>query len=46
MTVKVDGRDFNLHRLVLSAQSSFFRSMFTSDLREAHTRSIQLKDVR
>ncbi|CAB1322545.1 unnamed protein product [Coregonus sp. 'balchen'] len=45
VTVMVEGRDFNLHRLVLSAQSSFFRSMFTSNLREAHTRSIQLKDV-
>lgn len=45
VTVTVDGREFHLHRLVLSAQSSFFRSMFTSNLKETYNRSIELKDV-
>lgn len=45
VTVTVDGREFHLHRLVLSAQSSFFRSMFTSNLKESYNRSIELKDV-
>lgn len=43
--VTVDSKEFQLHRLVLSAQSSFFRSMFTSNLREAYDRNIELKDV-
>ncbi|CAL1595741.1 unnamed protein product [Knipowitschia caucasica] len=45
VTILVDGREFQLHRLVLSAQSTFFRSMFTSNLRESHDRTIELKDV-
>lgn len=45
VTITVDGKEFHLHRLVLSAQSSFFRSMFTSNLKESHNRIIELKDV-
>ncbi|XP_044050495.1 kelch repeat and BTB domain-containing protein 4 [Siniperca chuatsi] len=45
VTITVDSKEFHLHRLVLSAQSSFFRSMFTSNLKESHNRSIELKDV-
>lgn len=45
VTITVDGKEFHLHRLVLSAQSSFFRSMFTSNLKESHNRCIELKDV-
>ncbi|XP_043938673.1 kelch repeat and BTB domain-containing protein 4 [Protopterus annectens] len=45
VTISVEGREFQLHRLVLSAQSCFFRSMFTSNLKEAHNRMIELKDV-
>ncbi|XP_033998025.1 kelch repeat and BTB domain-containing protein 4 [Trematomus bernacchii] len=45
VTINVDSKEFQLHRLVLSAQSSFFRSMFTSNLKESHNRSIELKDV-
>ncbi|XP_048885945.1 kelch repeat and BTB domain-containing protein 4 [Brienomyrus brachyistius] len=45
VTVMVDGREFHLHRLLLSAQSLFFRSMFTSNLKEAQNRSIELKGV-
>lgn len=45
VNVLVEGKEFQLHRLVLSAQSSFFRSMFTSNLRETHDRNIELKDV-
>ncbi|KAF7699079.1 kelch repeat and BTB domain-containing protein 4 [Silurus meridionalis] len=45
VTITVDSKEFNLHRLVLSAQSSFFRSMFTSNLRESHNRHIELKDI-
>ncbi|XP_053741746.1 kelch repeat and BTB domain-containing protein 4 [Synchiropus splendidus] len=45
VTVTVDSKEFHLHRLVLSAQSTFFRSMFTSNLKESHDRNIELKDV-
>ncbi|XP_036113900.1 kelch repeat and BTB domain-containing protein 4 isoform X3 [Molossus molossus] len=45
VTISVEGREFQLHRLVLSAQSFFFRSMFTSNLKEAHNRVIVLQDV-
>ncbi|MGH0135526.1 UNVERIFIED_CONTAM: hypothetical protein FKN15_023514 [Acipenser sinensis] len=45
VTISVDRKEFQLHRLVLSAQSCFFHSMFTSNLKEAHNRSIELKDV-
>lgn len=45
VTISVEGREFQLHRLVLSAQSCFFRSMFTSNLKEAHNRVIVLQDV-
>lgn len=43
--ITVDSKEFQLHRLVLSAQSCFFRSMFTSNLREAFDRNVELKDV-
>ncbi|XP_048401476.1 kelch repeat and BTB domain-containing protein 4 [Stegostoma tigrinum] len=45
VTISVEGKEFQLHRLVLSAQSCFFRSMFTSNLKEAHNDVIELKDV-
>ncbi|XP_069479198.1 kelch repeat and BTB domain-containing protein 4 [Ambystoma mexicanum] len=45
VTISVEGKEFQLHRLVLSAQSCFFRSMFTSNLKEAHNRVIELQDV-
>ncbi|MBN3277742.1 KBTB4 protein, partial [Polyodon spathula] len=45
VTVSVDRKEFQLHRLVLLAQSCFFRSVFTSNLKEAHNRSIELKDI-
>ncbi|XP_072842179.1 kelch repeat and BTB domain-containing protein 4 isoform X2 [Pogona vitticeps] len=45
VTISVEGKEFQLHRLVLSAQSCFFRSMFTSNLKEAHNRVIELRDV-
>ncbi|XP_005987011.1 kelch repeat and BTB domain-containing protein 4 [Latimeria chalumnae] len=45
VVISVEGKEFQLHRLVLSAQSCFFRSMFTSNLKEAHNKVIELKDV-
>ncbi|XP_069821926.1 kelch repeat and BTB domain-containing protein 4 isoform X1 [Dendropsophus ebraccatus] len=45
VTILVDGKEFQLHRLVLSAQSCFFRSMFASNLKEGRNRVIQLQDV-
>ncbi|CAB1426960.1 unnamed protein product [Pleuronectes platessa] len=42
VTINVDSKEFNLHRLVLSAQSSFFRSMFTSNLKESHNRALSI----
>ncbi|XP_056382533.1 kelch repeat and BTB domain-containing protein 4 isoform X3 [Hyla sarda] len=45
VTILVEGKEFQLHRLVLSAQSCFFRSMFTSNLKEGRNRVIELQDV-
>ncbi|XP_063800634.1 kelch repeat and BTB domain-containing protein 4 isoform X1 [Pseudophryne corroboree] len=45
VTILVEGKEFQLHRLVLSAQSCFFRSMFASNLKEGRNRVIQLQDV-
>ncbi|XP_055353291.1 kelch-like protein 3 [Paramacrobiotus metropolitanus] len=33
------------HRAVLAAQSTYFRSMFASQMKEAHEKQIQLKDI-
>ncbi|XP_066439401.1 kelch repeat and BTB domain-containing protein 4 isoform X2 [Eleutherodactylus coqui] len=45
VTIVVEGKEFQLHRLVLSAQSCFFRSMFASNLKEGRNRVTQLEDV-
>lgn len=45
VTILVEGKEFQLHRLVLSAQSCFFRSMFASNLKEGRSRVIELQDV-
>ncbi|XP_077142806.1 kelch repeat and BTB domain-containing protein 4 isoform X1 [Ranitomeya variabilis] len=45
VTILVEGKEFQLHRLVLSAQSCFFRSMFASNLKEGRNRVIELQDV-
>ncbi|XP_054624101.1 kelch-like protein 40a [Dunckerocampus dactyliophorus] len=43
--LKIQGREFPCHRLVLAASSPFFKAMFLSDLEESKKREIVLKDV-
>ncbi|XP_029384792.1 kelch-like protein 40b [Echeneis naucrates] len=43
--LKIKDREFPCHRLVLCACSSYFRSIFLSDLEESKKREIVLEDV-
>ncbi|XP_034562405.1 kelch-like protein 40b [Notolabrus celidotus] len=44
-TLKIKDKEFPCHRLVLCACSSYFRSIFLSDLDESKKREITLEDV-
>ena len=46
VTINVDGRFFKCHKVVLSAVSEFFNSMFSSSLKEATQQTVQLKDLK
>ncbi|XP_044150124.1 kelch-like protein 40 [Bufo gargarizans] len=43
--LKIKGKEFPCHRLVLAACSSYFRAMFVSDLEESRKKEIDLEDV-
>ncbi|KAL4624735.1 kelch-like protein 6 isoform X1 [Arapaima gigas] len=45
VTLYVEGREFQCHRVVLAAASHYFRAMFCSNLREKHEDRIQIKGV-
>lgn len=39
------GKKFEAHRVILVSASDYFRSMFTSGMRESHQREIELKGI-
>uniref|UniRef100_A0A8D0DTS3 Kelch like family member 40 n=1 Tax=Salvator merianae TaxID=96440 RepID=A0A8D0DTS3_SALMN len=43
--LKVKGKEFPCHRLVLAACSPYFRAMFLSDMEESKKREVNLEDV-
>ncbi|OXA64020.1 kelch-like protein 9 [Folsomia candida] len=45
VTLIADGQSFEAHRVVLASISDYFRSMFTSDVRESNLKEITLEGV-
>ncbi|XP_078683971.1 kelch repeat and BTB domain-containing protein 2-like [Branchiostoma floridae x Branchiostoma belcheri] len=45
VVLEVEGRRFPCHRLVLSAASSYFRAMFTSDMAESRQETVLLQGL-
>ena len=45
-TIRAHGQDFPAHRCVLSAASSYFRAMFTSQFKEKESNLIELQDTK
>ena len=45
LELKIGSRSFLCHRVVLSCCSRYFRSMFTSQMRESRSHSVELKEL-
>ncbi|PIO63346.1 BTB/POZ domain protein, partial [Teladorsagia circumcincta] len=45
VTLVVEGTRINAHRVVLAAATDYFEAMFTNDMAESHSETIELKDV-
>ena len=45
-TIRAHGQDYPAHRCVLSAASSYFRTMFTSQFKEKESNLIELQEDR
>ncbi|CAH1799754.1 unnamed protein product, partial [Owenia fusiformis] len=45
ITLEVEGKQFNCHKVILSANSQYFQSMFSNGMSETSQNTIVLKDV-
>ena len=45
LTISVNGKTYPVHRSILAARSSFFKTMFTSNTREARSNHILINDI-
>lgn len=45
VTLIAENKKFEAHRVILVSASDYFRSMFTSGMRESHQREIELKGI-
>lgn len=45
LTLYILGKRYEAHRVILVSASDYFRSMFTSGMRESHQREIELKGI-
>ncbi|KAG8544922.1 hypothetical protein GDO81_021625 [Engystomops pustulosus] len=45
ITLRVDGRSFFCHKVILSSKSSYFKAMFTNGLRESSDKVVDLHDI-
>ncbi|CAH1801912.1 unnamed protein product [Owenia fusiformis] len=45
VTLEVEGKQFNCHKIILAANSPYFRSLLTNGMAETTKKSIELKDV-
>ncbi|XP_023931180.1 kelch-like protein 10 [Lingula anatina] len=45
VTIKCDGRDFHVHRIIMSGCSPYFRALFSNDLSESFKSEILIPNV-
>ncbi|CAH1799756.1 unnamed protein product [Owenia fusiformis] len=45
ITLEVEGKQFNCHKVILSANSQYFQSMFSNGMSETSQKTIVMKDV-